>query len=189
MGWNHQLDKHWRYSYFWLGGVVLMGRWFDMSTYFHVKDPRSKCWWQLRASMCLDTSNMFGTSAILISLNLLRWEFSNFGWISTLMKLKKRAAEEVMMIREWPASYLKNIWKLGVFSAYLDLFSWWFFMDWDHMGFITIKAYHLGEYFWNFFQASSQGTIGCTPNSVPTVSIVFSDGILGDNLPINTHKL
>ena len=138
MGWNHQLDKHWRYSYFWLGGVVLMGRWFDMSTYFHVKDPRSKCWWQLRASMCLDTSNMFGTSAILISLNLLRWEFSNFGWISTLMKLKKRAAEEVMMIREWPTSYLKNIWKLGVFSAYLDLFSWWFFMDWDHMGFITI---------------------------------------------------
>ena len=28
---------------------------------------------------------------------------------------------------------------------------------------------------------------GCTPNSVPMVFIVFNLGILGDNLPINTH--
>ncbi len=34
-----------------------------------------------------------------------------------------------------------------------------------------------------------QGTIGCTPNSVPMVFIVFILGILGDNLPINTHDI
>ncbi len=36
---------------------------------------------------------------------------------------------------------------------------------------------------------TNQGTIGCTPNSVPMVFLVFNLGILGDNLPINTHEL
>ena len=35
----------------------------------------------------------------------------------------------------------------------------------------------------------NQGTMGCTPNSVPMVFIVFNLGILGDNLPINTHYI
>ena len=30
-------------------------------------------------------------------------------------------------------------------------------------------------------------TIGCTPNSVPTVFVVFSLGFLGITFPINTH--
>ena len=35
-----------------------------------------------------------------------------------------------------------------------------------------------------------QGTMGCTPNvRVPMVFIVFGLGILGDNLPINTHYI
>ena len=34
-----------------------------------------------------------------------------------------------------------------------------------------------------------QGTIGFTPNSVPMVFIGVHLGILGDNLPINTHEL
>ncbi len=42
----------------------------------------------------------------------------------------------------------------NVFSVhYFDLFSWCFFTDCT-MGFITMQNHHLGEYVWNFFQAS-----------------------------------
>ena len=42
-----------------------------------------------------------------------------------------------------------------------------------------------------FFEVGiNQGTIGCTPNvRVPMVYIVFNLGILGDNLPMNTHVI
>ncbi len=41
----------------------------------------------------------------------------------------------------------------------------------------------------NCIMVLSQGTIGCTPNNVSMVFIVFNLGILGDNLPINTHYI
>ena len=48
---------------------------------------------------------------------------------------------------------------------------------------------HDNSYFPNFSRHDSRDKGTCTPNSVPMVFIVFSDGILGDNLPINTHVI
>ena len=42
---------------------------------------------------------------------------------------------------------------------------------------------------WEGLFKHGPGTIGCTPNSVPMVFVVFNLGILGDNLPINTHVI
>ncbi len=63
---------------------------------------------------------------------------------------------------------------VGVSKAiYLDLFFWRYFTDWDPMGFITMKAYHLEEYFSQLFPSILSKQIHANPRFWEYVLFVF----------------